>query len=655
MLLRMRAGQGRQLMGSPIEPPAERREGHVFVSYARGDRAWAEAIIAALEQAGIAVWWDAMIPGGKRFSGRIAEALDKASAVMVLWSANSAGSDWVQDEAGVGRDKHILVPVTVDGTLPPLGFRQIQTIDIHKSGPRPNSPEIAAAVAAVEDILGREPSTPVPRQTFRGPRVDRRVAIAGGAGLLALGGLGILRLTGGADRSSIAVLPFDNLSGDPQQRYLSDGLAAELRARLSRDPDIKVVGQASSNAVAEGKDRGPTIARKLGVANLLDGNLRAAEGEVRIAIELIDGSTGFSKWSQSFDRPIANLLQLQEEVANAVVGELLPRLLGVRPEDRARSGQTTNPGAFDLYLHGKEAFESQADESSDRAALAAFEAAVARDPDFAAAQAAKSRALAVIANQYEQSAGRRRLYDQAVIAARKAIAAAPDYPDGYAALGYALFYGKLDIAAADEPYRKAESLGSGSADVLGLCALYRARRRQFGAANPAIEQALSLDPLNAALVKRQGRILFAGGNYPAALAAAQRSIGLNPEISGSLGDIGNAQVMLGQYPEALRSFTAETMSLLALPGQAIVAFRIGDRAAARKWLDRLVAAEGDNGLYQQAQVLAQFGDTAAALDRLDQALAQQDSGLSALYSDPFLDPLQNEPRFKALLAKLHFV
>lgn len=631
-------------------------EGHVFISYARADEPWALAVIEALEQAGITAWWDGLIPGGKRFSGQIAEALDRAQAVVVLWSANSLQSDWVQDEAGFGRDRHRLVPLSVDGSLPPLGFRQIQCIDLSRGGAKPSNPGIKSAVAAVAELLGRPPSA---RPRFR-PRVvaTRRTAIiAGGATALALsGGYGAWRLLdGGAAGNSVAVLPFDNLSGDPSQHYLSDGLAAELRSRLSRDPAIKVVGQASSKAAVSEESSARVIARRLGVANLLDGNVRVGGGQVRIAIELIDGASGFSKWSNSFDRPMANLLELQDEVATAAAEALLPRLTGAPVESMERSGGTRNDAAFQSYLRGKEAFESQADEASDRSALAMFRAAVNRDPQFAAARAALSRAIAVIANQYAQAGERRLLYDEAVAEAKAAIASASEFPDGHVALGYALFYGKLDIKAADGPYEKALEYGSGSADVLGLYALYRARRKQFGAAAPAIARAVLLDPLNPALFKTQGRIYFAKGDYLAAIRSASRALALNPKISGSHGDIGNAQLMLGKTSEALDSFDKEKVGLLAIPGRAIASFKNGDMTAARSALDELVAQEGDNGLYQQAQVLAQWGRAEAALDALERALEEQDSGLVYLYSDPFLDPIRAHARFKSLLARTHFV
>src|SRR6185369_5725138 len=372
---------------------------------------------------------------------------DRAKAVVVLWSASSGKSNWVQDEAAFARDRQRLVPISIDGSEPPLGFRQLQCVDLSGGRLRANNPGMHRALQAIADMMD-QPIDPAVMEQSTG--IARRSLIAAGAAagvaVLGYGGWQLLR-PGRAEANTIAVLPFENLSGDAAKEYLSDGLAAELRSTLSRNPLLKVVGQASSNEFRDRKEGSKSISRQLGVANLVDGNVLAANGALRIGIELIDGDSGFSRWSNKFELPMGNILDVQDEIATAV-------------------------GA----------------------------------------------ALAV------------RLSDEAVAEAKRAVSIANQFPDAYAALGYALFYGKLDIISADGPYEKAGELGSGSADVLGLCAIYRARRRQFDRAFPAIERAASLDPLNPNVFKSRGRIKFAAGDYPAAIEAARRAIDLNPKI-----------------------------------------------------------------------------------------------------------------------------
>lgn len=630
---------------------------YVFVSYARADEKHAKAIIKCMERAGFAVWWDGLIPGGERFGTEIARALEAASAIVVLWSVHSVGSNWVQDEAGWGRDHHRLVPISIDGTAPPLGFRQLQCMDLSKGGARAANPEMQRALRAIGEMLGRPQSdAPVPRPARA--RIDRRTALfAGGATAVAIAGAGAWRFmnSGSAALNSIAVLPFENLSGDPTKVYLSDGLAAELRGTLSRNPLLSVVGQTSSNKFRNASEDSAGIARELKVASLLDGNVFVAGNTIRIAVELIEGDSGFTRWSEKFERSLDNVLQLQDDVADAVDAALSTKFAGHESDSQARSGGTRNAAAFDRYLRGKDLFDSQRDEASDRGSLAEFSAAVQLDPNYGAARAGRSRALAVIANEYAQASERVQLYAEAVDEASRAIGAAPQFANAHAALGYALFYGELDILGADGPYEKARQFGSGSTDVLGLYAVYRARRRQFDRAEPAIERAARLDPINPTVFKNQGRIRFAAGDYEGAIAGARRALDLNPTIGAAHGDIGNALLMMGRARDASAEFAQEKVQLLALPGQAIAALRQGDASAAQQAFGELVSSQGDNGLYQQAQVLAQWNKPADALDVLDKCVKERDSGLVYLLSDPFLQPLESQERFKELLRRVHFV
>lgn len=630
----------------------------VFVSYCHADAKAATAVVESLEQAGFTVWWDQLISGGERFGSSTSQALEAARAVVVLWSKASLASHWVHDEATVARDSNRLVPISIDGSEPPLGFRQLKYIDASREGLHPRSPAMQRAIASL-GVMVERPVATAPTVASPGPslRIGRRGLLAAGVSALVLaGGWGAWRFMGRGRTvgNSIAVLPFDNYGGGTDQAYFSDGLAAELRGRLARNPLLKVMGQASSNEFRDDKEDARAISRRLGVAWLLDGNVRVSDGTVRIAMELIDGQTGFAQWSDSFDRPLANIFQVQQEIAEAVDTTLAAEMGSGDETRQARAGATTDVAAFDAYLRGRDLFDSQRDEASDRGALAYFEQAVAIDPGYAAARAALSRTLAVIANQYGQAEERQRLYVRAVAEAREAIRLAPELADGHSALGYALFYGQLDAAAAGPHYATAERYGKGSPEVLGRYALYRARLRQFEPAAVAIAQAIQLDPLNPAVFKIQGLVHYARGDHEGAIAAARRGLELSPQRATLHGDIGNALVQLGRLDEAEAAFASEKAGLLALPGRAIVAARRGDDASAQAHFDALVAQYGDNGFYQQAQVLAQRGKREAALEALEKAFAVRDSGLVTLLVDPYLDPLRDDPRFHALLQSIHF-
>src|SRR5207248_8502170 len=183
---------------------------------------------AALHKCVFTVWWAVLIVVGSRVAASIDEALQRADVILVLWSQGSIESDWVRDEAAQGRDRHRLVPLSLDGTLPPLGFRQIQTIDLSGWRGRADAPQLEAIKRAVATAMGQQAP---PRPIAVSPRFSRRQLIASGAGAtVALAGGGALvawtsGLIGGSGAAarSIAVLPFKNLIGDPGQAYLPDG------------------------------------------------------------------------------------------------------------------------------------------------------------------------------------------------------------------------------------------------------------------------------------------------------------------------------------------------------------------------------------------------------------------------------------------------
>src|SRR3954469_15606739 len=170
-------GQHMDQNSGSVEPPSS-SEDYVFVSYARADEKFARAIIRIIERAGFRVWWDGLIPSGERFSAKISEALEAAGAVVVLWSANSAKSNWGPDEASFARDHQRLVPILIDGTEPPLGFRQLQCVDVSRGGLRASNPAMFRALQTIADMMDRPLSAAVKQR--RGA-IGRRGVIAAGA------------------------------------------------------------------------------------------------------------------------------------------------------------------------------------------------------------------------------------------------------------------------------------------------------------------------------------------------------------------------------------------------------------------------------------------------------------------------------------------
>ncbi len=634
---------------------------NVFLSYSREDRAQAQALVRALEARGCKVWWDGLLVGGMAFANTTEQALESAAAVLVLWSKISVESHWVRDEATRGRDRGCLVPATIDGTMPPLGFRQYQVIDLTRWRGKVDAPEIDAIDYAIHAAHGNAGSEP-PRLALAPPAtLSRRRWLlgAGGVGAATLAGAGWYRWRRAAARAtgavpnSIAVLPFANLSSDRNQSYFSDGLTGEIRATLARNRRLAVIAQVSSEAVRGGQKDAKRMAADLGVAYLLNGSVQRSGDMVRIATELVEGQGGFSRWAQSFDRPMSNIFAVQSEIAAAVASALditLTPGAAAAPD----SGGTSNVTAFDAYLRGRALYNRSENEASDRAALAQFDAAIALDPRFAAAHSARARALLSIANQYARADQTAALYDAASQAAVAATTLAPEFADAQSTLGFVLFQGRLDIRGAREAYEKSYQSGAGDATVLGRYALYEALTGKANDAAPAMARAVELDPLNPLVHRSMASVLYAARRYDDMAAPLQRALALNPRVSRVHSALGNMLLQTGRSAAAQQEFAREPQAMSRLTGLAIAQHKLNLAAEANKTWRKLLADLGDSALYQQAQVQSQWGETGAAMALLQRARQLGDSGLIYAQTDPLLDPLRSLPAFQQLLQQLGF-
>jgi TolB-like protein/tetratricopeptide (TPR) repeat protein len=617
-------------------------------------------VIEALRAEGLDVWWDGLLEGGTAFALTTETALETSGAVVVLWSARSVQSHWVRDEATRGRDRGCMVPVSLDGTLAPLGFRQIQHIDFSKWKGQRQAPEFLDLIRAIRsnaaspgNQLSFAPAMTSPKQ-----RLSRRAILIGGATLAAgTGGVLIWQsgLMGSAlEEGSVAVLPFKNMSENPEQSYFSDGLSEELRSILSLNTRLKVAAKTSSNSFRDKEADAKTIARKLGVSHILDGSVRRAGDTLRITAQLIDGVTGFDTWSQSFDRKSGDVFAIQNEIATFVVDALVATLAGEDTASKEGVGGTKNAKAYDTYLQGKAAYESVGGEAVDRKALALFNQAIAADPQFAKAYAARSRTLAGIAAVTTQASALKRLYNDAVSSARTAVKLAPQLADAHSALAFALVRGPEGMRAAKEPFEQSRKLGWGDADVLTRYADYCMNMGRAKDAETAAQRVLMLDPLNPRAFRILGLIQSVGGEYEAAIASFQKALTINPKMSGANAAIGLVQFRLGALEKARQAYDRETFGLFRKTGLSIIDFKLGDKASADRLKAEILTEYGDNALYQKAQILAQRGNGDQALDALEQAYAVGDSGLLLMRNDPYLDPVRSNPRFIRLLNQMGF-
>ncbi|HEV7233438.1 MAG TPA: tetratricopeptide repeat protein, partial [Sphingorhabdus sp.] len=252
-------------------------------------------------------------------------------------------------------------------------------------------------------------------------------------------------------------------------------------------------------------------------------------------------------------------------------------------------------------------------------------------------------------------AERRRLFDAAAEAGRRAVALAPEFAEAHSALGFAIAFGQLNMKAARGPYERSYQLGRGDADVLSRYAVFRSRFGEYAPANQAIMQSSALDPLNARTFRSIGDIDYGAGRYDSAVTAYEKALSLNPKLSGPRASIGFSRLMQGKLDEAQKAFAADSSPERQLLGKAIIEHRKGNKAAAEQALASMRSEFGDKSLYQYAQIHAQWGDADKAIAELQLARAKDDSGLVMMYNDPLLAPIRKRPEFSGLLKSLGFV
>ena len=302
----------------------------VFVSYTTSDRDRVARLVEALQTAGLSVWWDRGIDVGSTFDREIERELDGAGCVVVVWSNASVDSEWVRNEAFEAQSRNALVPILIDDVKPPLAFRRAQTAKMIQW---PTSAgEFDAMLRAIHGRLAKMPlpAELQPSQTH-----------------------GASHTTADTNAPSIAVLPLSNVSPDPEQVHFVDGLTIELIHRLSRIPNLRVAGQASSFAYKNRPVSYAEVGRTLGVAHLLEGSVRRAGDQLRVTVELVSTANGFHLWSADFDRKLDDVFAIQREVSEAVADALSVKLRG---DSLELLGSTSNASAHSHYLRGNALF-----------------------------------------------------------------------------------------------------------------------------------------------------------------------------------------------------------------------------------------------------------------------------------------------------------
>lgn len=444
---------------------------------------------------------------------------------------------------------------------------------------------------------------------------------------------------------SIAVLPFVNMSGDPENEYFSDGLSEELLNTLVQIRELKVTGRTSSFAFKGQNLDLREVGERLNVANVLEGSVRKAANRVRITAQLIKTSDGYHLWSETFDRELDDIFAIQAEIAEKVAQALSVTLLGA---GSGAAGGTHNAEAYEAYLRGQHIYQGSPD---DPVALASarqfFEQAIALDPTYVApwygmynywdrmnrngleafdVSAAKMRAQA---DKLEQLAP---ASVEALLAKARSAQLALDWPRTLAL------------------HKDARDRFPGSVDTITLygTSVGLAGHLQEGLA--IIEAGARLDPLSREALTRYGTIAYQLGNCSELQRVVERALELSPDTSRVRGYMGYCLLNQGDGAEqALTWLAQEPVGFIRYTGNAIALHRLGRHEEAANELKLLQADSGDSAAYQYAQIHAQWGENGQALDWLQNALDVHDPGVLLMGIDRFLDPLRQEPRFQALM------
>jgi TolB-like protein/Tfp pilus assembly protein PilF len=451
--------------------------------------------------------------------------------------------------------------------------------------------------------------------------------------------------------ASIAVLPFVNMSADKANDYFSDGLSEELLNVLAKVQGLRVIARTSSFAFKGKEVTIADVAQALGVDHVLEGSVRKSGDRVRITAQLIRASDSSHLWSETYDRTLQDVFAIQDEISGEVVDALKVRLLDQNASN-AEVGGTTNARAYEAYLQGLYSVNQGEKEATLRKALAAFDQAIAEDPNYARAHAGRARTLGTLAsNGYEPFESG---FASAREAAERARALEPELAEAWLRLAYITYAVDLDIAKARGQYERALALDPGSAEVQGLYSNFAVGIGQTEKAIEAGSKAVQLDPIAPRPHVALSTAYYGARRYDEAIAVARRAERLDPNYSTVHGSIGYALLETGDLEGARAEFEKEPIEWQRLTGLAIVAAKLGHAEQARAGLATALGRLGEAAAYQYAEINAQLGDRDEAFRWLGVAQRIKDPGLSIVVIDPLMDPLRDDPRYKKLTHELGF-
>jgi adenylate cyclase len=566
----------------------------VFISYARSSAAQAQQVTQALRALGYVVWRDDDIPAHRAYADVIQERLGAAKAVVVIWSADAASSEWVRSEADRARADRKLVQLTVDGARLPMPFDQIQCADLAGWNGEIEARGWRQVVSGIAALVAVEPAAPAPAV----PAPVRRL--------------------------SICVLPFANLSNDPQQEYFSDGISEDILIDLSKVSALSVVARNTAFMFKGQHVDVPQVASQLGVSHVLEGSVRRAGDRVRITAQLIDGVTGHHIWAERFDRDLTDIFEVQDDISQAIVAALKLRLLPEEKQAILKRG-TDHVEAYNVYLMARDHLMTgnAGDRRRDEAMARLCSHALELDPNFAAAWVLLAQAQAA-QRFYRGQAG-----EDGLKAAARAIELDPTLAEPHAVRAMIYFdAGGLDDAFAE------------------------------------LEAAMRLNPASSMVCRAAGHLYQRSSRLEEAAQAWAKAAEIDETDFSSSGMLSDVLSALGRTDEA-RLEATRTLARLEKQlerdpdnghalGIGVVALgNLGQVERAKEWIAKALVINPDNVQmrYNFACALATgMNDPEAAVTMMETMFARATLSIVGIAkTDTDFNSIRHHPRFVAAL------
>ena len=511
--------------------------------------------------------------------------------------------------------------------------------------------------------LSGTPAAPAPVQRAARPaRAGSRpvaLAIIAALVLAGLGWWGLDRATVSASPiRSIAVLPLENISGDPEQEYFADGMTEALIGALARIGALRVISRTSVMRYKQSDKSLPEIARELDVDGVIEGTVMRAGDRVRITAQLIDARNDTHLWSDRYDRDLSEILALQSEVARTVAEQVR---LELTSQERAALVETTlvDPGAHDLYLRARHHLSAAMYSVPERReAIAYFEKTVEADPSHARAWAGLASAHLAMLTSWR---GREVALREARAAALEAIRLDSTLGSAHTTLGLVHLFHDWDWAGAETELGRARELSPNDPATFASYSLYLAVLGRHEEAIAAQQQATLRSPLDRSLRLEYAARLYYARRYEEAIEEWQKILDLNPDLPrGALGslwavtywELGREEEAFAALQEVARALGAEQVADARARAYEEGGFRAAYRAGIEAWMP--AAHEGRFPSFAVAAGWARLGEADLAMEWLDRAYRLRDPFIPFLNATPMFDPLRSDPRFQDLLRRIGF-